>query len=67
VHVLHQIIGGAGLQGGDGDARILRGADEHHGRRVRDGHDPLEGFQAVEPRHVLIERDDVDAALCKTV
>ena len=61
--VLDQIVGGAGLQRGDGDRRILRGRDEHHRRRVRDRHDPFQRFEAVEARHVLVERDDVDAAL----
>ena len=61
--ILDQIIGGAGLQGGDGDAGILRRRDEHHRRRIRDRQDPLQGFEAVEAGHVLIERDDVDAAL----
>ena len=61
--VLDQIVGGAGLQRGDGDRRILRGRDEHHRRRVRDRHDLLQRLQAVEAGHVLIERDDVDAAL----
>jgi hypothetical protein len=63
LHVLDQIIGRAGLQRGDGDAGILRGRDEHHRRRIRDRHDPLQRLQAVEAGHVLVERDDVDAAL----
>jgi hypothetical protein len=61
--ILDQIVGGAGLQRGDGDRRILRGGDEHHRRGVRDRHDPLQRFEAVEPWHELVERDNVDAAL----
>ncbi len=61
--VLDQVIDGAGLQRGDGDRGILRRRDEHHRRRVRDLQDPLQRFEAVEAGHVLIERDDVDAAL----
>ena len=64
--VLDQIVGGAGLQRGDGDAGVLRGGDEHHRRRIRDRQDPLQRFEAVEAGHVLIERDDVDAALLQT-
>ena len=63
LHVLDQIVGGAGLQRGDGDLGILRRGDEHHRRRIRDRQDPLQRLQAVEAGHVLIERDDVDAAL----
>ena len=63
LHVLDQIVGRAGLQRGDGDRRILRRRDEHHRRRVRDRQDPLQRLQAVEAGHVLVERDDVDAAL----
>ena len=61
--VLDQIIDGAGLQRGDGDRGILRRRDEHHRRRVRDRQDPLQRLEAVEAGHVLIERDNVDAAL----
>ncbi len=46
---------------------VLRGGDEHHRRRIRDRQDPLQGFEAVEPGHVLVERDDVDAALLQPV
>ena len=67
VHALDQIVGGAGLQRGDGNAGILRGRDEHHRRRVRDRHDPLQRFQPVEARHVLIERDGIDAALLQAI
>ena len=67
LHVLDQIVGGTRLQRGDGDAGILRRGDEHHRRRVRDRQDPLQRLQAVEPGHVLIERDDVDAALLQPV
>ena len=63
LHILDQVIGRAGLQRGDGDRGILRGGDEHHRRRIRDRQDPLQRFEAVEAGHVLIERDDVDAAL----
>ena len=63
LYVLDQIIGGAGLQRGDGDRGILRGGDEHHRRRARDRHDPFQRLQPVEAGHELIERDDVDAAL----
>ena len=63
LHVLDQIVGGAGLQRGDGDRGILRRRDEHHRRRIRDRQDPLQRFEAVEAGHVLVERDDVDAAL----
>ncbi len=66
--IFHQIIGSAGLQGRDGNARILRGRDEHHRRCLRDRrHDLLEGFEAIEAVHVLIERDDVDAALFQAI
>ena len=65
--VLHQVIGGAGLQGGDGNRGILRRRDEHHRRRIRDRQDPLQGFEAVEAGHVLVERDDVDTALLQPV
>ena len=61
--ILDQIVGGARLQRGDGDRGILRGRDEHHRRRVRDFQDPLQRLEPVEAGHVLIERDDVDAAL----
>ena len=61
--VLDQIVGGAGLQRRDGDRRILRGRDEHHRRRIRDRHDPFQRFEAVEARHVLVERNHIDAAL----
>ena len=61
--ILDQIVGGARLQRGHGDVGILRRRDEHHRRRVRDRQDLLERLQAVEARHVLIERDDVDAAV----
>ena len=63
LQILDQIVGGAGLQRGDRDAGILRRGDEHHRRRIRDRQDPLQRFEAVEPGHVLVERDDVDAAL----
>ena len=63
LHVLDQIIDGAGLQRGDGDRGILRRRDEHHRRRIRDRQNPLQRLEAVEAGHVLIERDDVDAAL----
>ena len=67
VHVLDQIVGSAGLQRGDGDIGILRGRDEHHRRRVRDRHDPLQRLQSVEAGHVLVERDHVDAALREAI
>lgn len=60
--VLHQIVGRTRLQRGDRDAGILRGGDEYDRRRVRDRHDLLERLQPVEARHVLIERNDIDAA-----
>ena len=63
LEILDQIIDGAGLQRGDGDRGILRRGDEHHRRRIRDRQDPLQRLEAVEAGHVLIERDDVDAAL----
>jgi hypothetical protein len=63
VDVLDHIVGGARLQRGDGDRRVLRGGDKYHRRRVRDPQYPLKGFEAVEAGHVLIECDDVDAAL----
>ena len=65
--ILDQIVGGAGLQCGDGNTGILRGGDEHHRRRIRDRQDPLEGFEAVEAGHVLVERDDVDVALLQAI
>ena len=61
--ILDQIVGGAGLQRGDGNRGILRRGDEHHRRRIRDRQDPLKRLETVEAGHVLIERDDVDAAL----
>ena len=61
--ILDQIVGGTRLQRGDGDRGILRGRDEHHRRGIRDLQDLLERLQAIEAGHVLIERDDVDAAL----
>ena len=63
VDVLDQVVGGAGLQRGDRDRGILRRRDEHHRRRVRDLQQLLQRLQPVEPRHVLVERDHVDAAL----
>ena len=61
--VLDQIVGGAGLQRRDGDRRILGGRDEHHGRGAGYRQDPFQRFEAVETRHVLVERNHVDAAL----
>ena len=61
--VLDQVVGGAGLQRGHGDAAVERGGDEHHRRRVLDRADPRQRLQPVEARHVLVERDHVDAAL----
>ena len=46
---------------------ILRGGHEHHWRGIRNRQDLLERFQPVEPWHVLIERDNVDAALRDTI
>ena len=63
LRILDQIVGRARLQRGHRDAGILRGRDEHHRRRVRDRHDLLQRLQPVEARHVLVERDHVDAAL----
>ena len=60
--VLHQIVGGARLQRGHRDPGVLRGGDEHHRRRARDFQDPRQRFQPVEAGHVLVKRDDVDAA-----
>ena len=67
LQVLHQVIGSTGLQGGDGNRGILRRRDKHHRRRIRDRQDPLQGFEAVEAGHVLVERDDVDTALLQPV
>ena len=67
LHILDQIIGGARLQRGDGDRRVLRGGDEHDRRRIWNAQDPLQGFEAVEAGHVLVERDDVDTALLQPV
>ena len=67
LHILYQIVGSSCLERGDGDLGILRGGDEHHRRRIRNRHDPLERFQPVQTRHVLIERDDVDTALRQTI
>ena len=61
--VLHQVIGGARLQRSDGDIRILRRGDEHHRWRIGDRQDPVQRFEAVETRHVLVERHDIDASL----
>ena len=65
--VLDQIVGGARLQRGDGDRRVLRGGDEHHRRRVRDPQYPLQRFEAVEAGHVLIECYNIDAALLQPI
>ena len=46
---------------------FLRRGDEHHRRRVGNRQDPLEGFKAVEPGHVLIECDDVDTTLLQPI
>ena len=67
LHILDQIIGGAGLQRGDGDRRVLRRGDEHHRRGIRNSQYPLQGFEAVEAGHVLVKRDDVDTALLEPV
>ena len=67
LYVLDEIVGRAGLERGDGDLGILRCRDEHDRWRFRDRHDPLERFQPVEARHVLVERDDVDAALRQAI
>ena len=61
--ILDQVIDRAGLQRGDRDRGILRRGDEHHRRRIRDRQNPRQRLEAVEAGHVLIERDDVDAAL----
>jgi hypothetical protein len=61
--VLDEVIGGAGLQRGDGDAAVERGRDEHHRRGVLDRADARQRLQPVQARHVLVERDHVDAAL----
>ena len=61
--VLDQIVGGAGLQRRDGDRRVLGGCDENHRRGIRYRHNLFQRFEAVETRHVLVERNHIDTAL----
>jgi hypothetical protein len=63
LRVLDEIIGGTGLERRDGDLGVQRGGNEHHRRGFRDRPDLLQRVQPIETRHVLIERDGVDAAL----
>ena len=65
--VLHQIVGRARLQRGHRDAGILRRGDEHHRRRIRNFQDPRQRLQPVEAGHVLVQRDDIDAAFLQAL
>ena len=67
LNVFDKIIGRAGLQRGYRDLEILRCRDEYHGRRVGDRPDLLQRFEPIEARHVLIERDRINAALFETL
>jgi hypothetical protein len=61
--ILDQIVGRSGFQRRDRNAGILRGRDEHHRRSIGNGQNALQRLEPVEARHVLIQCDDVDAAL----
>ena len=60
---LHDIIGGAGLEGGNGDAALLRPGHIDDGRGVGQRSDARQRLEPVLARHVVIERHDIDAAL----
>jgi hypothetical protein len=58
---LHDVIGGASLQCGDGDATFLGTGDVHHRRRIGQAAQSFERFEAVHAGHVMIDRDQVEA------
>ena len=60
--ILGDVIGGAGLQRGDRDTAVLRRGNKDHRRRIGHFQDAGERLQTIDTRHVLIERDRIDAA-----
>ena len=63
LRVLDEIVGGTSLQRSNRDLTVLRGGDEHDGRRTRHVHNPLQRLQPIEAGHVLVERDHIDPTL----
>ena len=59
-HVLDDIVGGAGAQGGHGDAALLGSGDVDDRRRVLQRDDVGQDVQALAARHVVVQGDDVE-------
>ncbi len=61
--VLPDVVDGAALEGRDRHAAVLRAGDVDHRWRLRQLHQPLQHLQAGLARHVVVEGDDIEAAL----
>ena len=62
MHVLDDVIGGAALERGDGNARLLGAGAEDDRRGVGDGTQGFEHLEPVAPGHVVIQADGIEAA-----
>src|SRR6185312_12298985 len=61
--VLDDVVEGAGFQRRDRHAAVLRAGDDEDRRLVRNRVDALERLDAVQPRHIEVERHHVDIAM----
>ncbi|MNQ51605.1 hypothetical protein D3C85_655920 [compost metagenome] len=64
-HVLDDIVGGPGAQGGHGDASVLRPGDIDHRRRAGQVQNVGQDVQPLAARHVVIQGADVERARLK--
>ena len=62
LEVLPHVVGGPRLEGGDGDAAVLRAGDVDHRRRIRQGADRRQQVEAGLAGHVVVQGHEIDAA-----